>query len=198
MTSGELSGCVIVSGMPGAGKSTVTALAAGSVPRGAQVRGDDVNQMIRGGRVSFMGQPKHEAVRQDELCNRNMSLLANNFVDFGFTVLMDTVVADRAELDFLLTLLSPRPVRLVTLAPGVEVCRRRNATRDPDDRFDFDDYHRLDADMRRELGGLGWWFDTAALTPAETAEQLVRETAIRTDPLSGDWHARLERLHDER
>jgi predicted kinase len=184
MTSGALSGCVIVSGMPGAGKSTVTELAGHLLPRAAQVKGDDVNLMIRSGRVWFMGEPKEEALRQDELCNRNMCSLANNFVDFGFTVLMDTVVADRAELDFLLALLSPRPVRLVTLAPGVEVCQYRNATRDPNEHFEFDGYHRLEADMRRELGEVGWWFDTSAITPAETAEQLVLEVAVRTAPLS--------------
>ena len=58
--------------MPGAGESTVTALAAASLPRAAQVMGDDVNRMIRSGRVWFMGKPKEEALRQDELCNRNM------------------------------------------------------------------------------------------------------------------------------
>ena len=195
MNAGELSGCVIVSGMPGAGKSTVSALAAGLMPRGAQVKGDDVNQMIRSGRVWFMGEPKEEALRQDELCNRNMCSLTNNFVDFGFIVFMDTVVADRAELDFLLTLLSPRPVRLVTLAPGIEVCQHRNATRDPNEHFAFDGYHRLEADMKRELGDIGWWYDTSALTPTETAERLVRETAVRAAPLQGGWHARLEDLH---
>ncbi len=41
-----------------------------------------------------------------------MCALANNFIDFGFTVLMDTVLADRSELDFFLALMSPRPVRL--------------------------------------------------------------------------------------
>jgi predicted kinase len=183
MTFGELSGCIIVSGMPGAGKSTVTALAAHLLPRAAQVKGDDVNQMIRSGRVWFMGEPKEEALRQDELCNRNMCSLANNFVDFGFTVFMDTVVADRAELNLLLGLLSPRPVRLVTLAPGVEVCESRDASRDPREQFEFDGYHQLEADMWRDLGDLGWWFDTSALTPAETAEQLVLETAVRAAPL---------------
>ena len=185
MSTGELSGCVIVSGMPGAGKSTVTALAAGMLPRAAQVKGDDVNRMIRSGRVWFMGEPKEEALRQDELCNRNMCSLANNFVDFGFTVLMDTVVADRPELDFLLAQLSPRPVRLVTLAPGIAVCEQRNATRAPHERFEFNGYERLDADMRRDLGTVGWWFDTSALTPAETAAQLVREAAVRAAPLPG-------------
>ena len=195
MSEGELSGCVIVSGMPGAGKTTVTALAAGLLPRAAQVKGDDVNRMIRSGRVWFMGKPKAEALRQDELCNRNMCSLANNFVDFGFTVLMDTVVADRPELDFLLALLSPRPVRLVTLAPGVEVCEQRNAMRDPDERFQFKDYQRLADDMRRDLGVVGWWFDTSALTPAETAAQLVREVSVRAAPMTGGWHVRLEHLH---
>jgi predicted kinase len=196
MTSGELSGCLIVSGMPGAGKSTVTALVAGFLPRGAQVRGDDVNQMIRSGRVWFMGKPKDEAMRQDELCNRNMCSLANNFVDFGFTVLMDTVVADRAELDFLLTLLSPRPVRLVVLAPGVDVCKYRNGTRDRDEQFAFDGYHQLEADMRRDLGDVGWWFDTSALTPEETAEQLAREAVNRAAPLQGGWNSRVANLRD--
>jgi predicted kinase len=179
MASGALVGCVIVSGMPGAGKSTVTELAARLLPRAAQVKGDDVNKMIVSGRVWFMGEPADEALRQDELCNRNMCSLANNFIDFGFTVLMDTVVADRAELDFLLGLLAPRPVRLVTLAPGVEACQQRNATRALDERFEFHGYDRLDAEMRRDLGDVGWWFDTSALTPAETAEQLVREALDR-------------------
>jgi hypothetical protein len=172
-------------------------LAARLLPRAAQVKGDAVNLMILSGRVWFMGTPRDEARRQDELCNRNMCSLANNFVDFGFTVLMDTVVADRAELDFLLALLSPRPVRLVTLAPGVEVCRHRNAMRDRDEQFEFDGYHQLEADMKRDLGEVGWWFDTSALTPTQTAQRLVREAAERAVPVHGCWHTRLERLHDE-
>jgi hypothetical protein len=28
--------------------------------------------------------------------------------------------------------------------------------------------------MRRDLGAVGWWFDTSALTPAETAAQHIR------------------------
>jgi chloramphenicol 3-O-phosphotransferase len=174
-----LDGCVIVNGMPGAGKSTITGLAARLLPRAAQIRGDDLNLMVLSGRVGFQGEPAAEAERQGELCNRNMASLASNFVDFDFTVFMDTVVADRAELDQLLAVLRPRPVRLVTLAPGIAACRYRNAHRAPIEQFFFDGYERLEADMWRDLGGLGWWFDTSALTPAETAAQLVRETARR-------------------
>ena len=187
---------MIVTGMPAAGKSTVTALAARLLPRAARVKGDDVNEMICSGRVSFIGKPKDEALRQDELCNRNLCALANNFIDFGFTVLMDTVVADRAELDFLHALLSPRPVRIVTLAPGIEACRYRNATRDADERFEFSGYRQLEREMKRDLGDVGWWFDTADLSPDETAERLVREAAERATPLQGGWNAHLSHLHD--
>ena len=108
-----------------------------------------------------------------------MCSLAANFVDFGFTVLMDTVVADRAELDFLLALLAPRPVRLVTLAPGAAVCRQRNATREPlTERWEFPGYDRLDAEMRAGFGRVGWWFDTSSLTPEETTERIVSEAAV--------------------
>jgi predicted kinase len=193
----RLSGCVIVSGMPGAGKTTVTSLAGRLLPRAARVGGDDVNLMVCSGSVSFMGKPASEALRQDELCNRNMCSLAANFIDFGFTVLMDTVLVDRAELDFFLALLSPRPVRLVILAPGIEACRVRNSNRDPRARFDFDGYDRLDADMRREFADCAWWFDTRALTPEQTSEQLAAETVDRASPLEPQWNAWLRDLHDE-
>lgn len=126
-----------------------------------------------------------------------MCALANNFVDYGFTVFMDTVVQDRAMLDLLLALLSPRPARLVVLAPGIEACKRRNATRDRDERFAFDGYQQLEADMKRDLGDVGWWFDTSALTPEQTAERLVREAVNRAARLRGGWNSRLdEQPHD--
>ena len=171
----DLSGCVIVNGMPGAGKSTVATLAARRLPRAARVKGDDVNEMILSGRVWFAGEPPEEAARQVELCHRNMCSLAANFVDFGFTVLMDTVVADWEELNFLLALLAPRPVRLVTLAPGAAVCRQRNATREPlTERWEFPGYDRLTPDDARgsamSAGG-----STLGSHTDETAERIVRK-----------------------
>lgn len=180
--------------MPGAGKSTITALVARLLPRAAQVGGDAINAMIGSGFVWFMGKPTEEALRQDELCNRNLCCLANNFIDFGFTVLMDTVFADRAELDFFIALMSPRPVRLVVLDPGTEVCKYRNATRDPEEQFEFDGYERLEADMKREFGDIGWWLDTSASTADQTADELGAEIASRTTALAPGWNAWLRRL----
>jgi hypothetical protein len=95
------------------------------------------------GRVWFGGEPRVEAARQEQLCNRNLSSLANNFIDDGFTVLMDRLVAAKAELAFIVDRLAPRPVRLVTLAPGVAVCERSNAMRAPHESWQFDGYHQL-------------------------------------------------------
>jgi predicted kinase len=196
MASAELNGCVIVTGMPGAGKSTVSALAARRLPRAALVKGDDVNLMISSGAVMFMAEPADEAQRQYELCRRNMCALANNFVDYGFTVFMDTVVQDRAMLDLLLALLSPRSARLVILAPGIATCRQRNAERVAHEQFAFDGYDTLEADMQRHFLDVGWWFDTAALPPEATADQLVREAVDRAPLLRGSWNAHLDRMHD--
>jgi hypothetical protein len=124
-----------------------------------------------------------------------MCSLANNFIDFGFTVLMDTVLADRSELDFFIALMSPRPVRLVVLDPGIDVCKQRNAGRDPEAQFEFDGYERLEADMRREFGDVGWWFDTAAISADQTAETLVETMAGRTTATLPGWNSWLRRLH---
>jgi predicted kinase len=181
--------------MPGAGKSTVSDLAARQLPRGVQVRGDTVSMMIRSGSVGFMGKPAAEALRQDELCDRNMCALANNFVDFGFTVFLDAVLVDRAELDFFIALMSPRPVRLVVLAPGIDVCKDRNASRAPEERFEFDGYERLQAEMAHEFSDVGWWLDTSEQTARETADLIVARVEHDAAVVEPMWNGWLRRLH---
>lgn len=135
--------------------------------------------MIVNGFVWALGEPADEAARQVELLHRNLCALANNFTDAGFTTVIDAVIASRETLDFFLDLLAPRQALFVVLAPGIEICQYRNSIRNPRDRFDFDGYDGLDADMKREFGDVGWWFDTAALTPEETADLIVREAGRR-------------------
>lgn len=179
MIAPETPDFLIVTAMPGAGKSTVTRLVAERLPRSARLDGDEFNKMIVSGFVWALGEPADEAARQVELLHRNLCALANNFADAGFTPLIDAMIPSRERLDFSLELLPARRVLFVVLAPGIEVCRYRNTIRDPRERFDFDGYEGLDAAMKRELGDTGWWFDTAALTPEETADRIVREAHRR-------------------
>ncbi|MGC4938687.1 AAA family ATPase [Kribbella sp. DT2] len=173
MSSIEAPDCLLVTGMPGAGKSTVTKLVAQRLDRSARLGGDEVNAMIVNGFVWALGEPADEAARQVELLHRNLCALAGNFSDAGFTPLIDAMIPSREKLDFFVDLLAPRRVLLVVLAPGIEICRYRNTVRDPEDRFDFDGYEALEAAMKRELGDAGWWIDTADLTPARTADLIV-------------------------
>ncbi|GAB2614033.1 AAA family ATPase [Kribbella endophytica] len=170
--------CLLVTGMPGAGKSTVTKSVAQRLERSARLDGDELNAMIVKGFVWALGEPADEATRQVELLHRNLCALANNFADAGFTPLIDAMIPSRATLDFFLERLTPR-VQFVVLAPGIDVCRYRNTIRDPADRFDFDGYEALEATMKRELGDAGWWLDTASLTPDQAADLIVREGSSR-------------------
>ena len=165
--------------MPGAGKSTVTRLVAERLPRSARLDGDAFNRMIVNGFVWALGEPADEAARQVELLHRNLCALSANFSDAGFTPAIDVMIPARKTLDSFLDQLAPRQVLLVVLAPGIEVCRYRNTIRDPHERFYFDGYEALEADMSRELGDAGWWFDTAALTSEQTADRIVGEARHR-------------------
>lgn len=172
--------CLIVTGMPAAGKSTVTRLVASALDRAARVDGDDVVRMIISGGVWALGEPADEAARQVDLCNRNVCSLARNFVAAGFTAVIDWVIPDRRQLDLYRELLDPLPTSLVVLAPGSDACRARNRDRDLQQRWEFTGYEAMDASMRREFGDHGWWLDSSGLTAEETATMIINEAPSRT------------------
>ncbi len=172
-------GCLLISGMPGAGKSTVSWLVAASLPRSARIRGDDVHEMIVSGRSKFGVTDAEEARRQGKIRYRNISLLARTFAEAGFIPVVDDVIPDREVLGSIVDQLRPLPLRLVVLAPPVEVCEQRNRERPAPDRVDFD-IAPHEAAMRAELGGVGWWIDNQNQTPEVTAATIIE--AIRTVP----------------
>ncbi|TDD68816.1 AAA family ATPase [Actinomadura rubrisoli] len=174
---GPLPGCLIISGLPGAGKTTVSRLVAARLPRSARLDGDDVANMIVNGRVR-VDQPGEESRRQLRLRARNLCALAASFARDGFTPVIDHVVPDRDVLAFMAGGLRPLPVMFVVLAPPLEVCRRRNLARPARERVDFD-FGPLDRSMREELDGTGWWLDTAAMTPEDTADAITAHARRR-------------------
>ena len=176
-------GCLLITGTPGAGKTTVSRLVAERLPRAAQVDGDVFGIMLVSGRANMLDDdgrwdPGPEGQRQLRLRMVNLCSVADNFAEAGFMPVADSVVETRAELRFIARRLRARPLMLVVLCPPLDVARHRNATRAVETRVDYD-FAPLARNQRRELGDLGWWLDSGEQTPEETADVIVAEAARR-------------------
>jgi hypothetical protein len=171
--------CLLITGAPGAGKSTVSGLVAQSLSRSALIDAYYVSRLVAGGYVWPLGEPADEAARQVRLLNANLCALAVNFADAGFTPVLDVVLPDGEQLSTFRRALAPHRLLLVVLDPGAGVCRHRNELRPAQDQFFFDGYDELRASMRQGFGDVGWWFDTSALSSEQTAEQILEEAFLR-------------------
>ena len=88
--------------------------------------------------------------------------------------MLDHVVPNRHVLNLMVGLLKPRPVLFVTLAPTLEV----GAARAEAEQVDYP-FAALGEQMSEQLGSVGWWFDTSALTPEQTATTIRSEAQTR-------------------
>ncbi len=161
----------LISGVPGAGKTTVSRALAARFPRSAHIEGDVVGeQFIVNGLVPPQGPPEDQAQVQLLLRRRNMCALADSFAEAGFVPVIDDVVVAVSVLDRYLSGLRSRPLLFVQLAPGLEVIRARDADRD---KQVFDTWSHLDAKMRAEMRSFGLWLDTSLLTADQTVTQIL-------------------------
>jgi predicted kinase len=181
--------CLVVTGAPGAGKSTVTRAVAEALSWSARLDSFDISNLVVSGHVWPLGEPADEAARQATLCHENLCALATNLMSSGFTPVVDVVVPDRKALDVFLSALGDR-LRLVVLDPGTDVCVSRNAARAPLEQFFFDGDAGLHATMRTGFGDLGWWLDTSGMTAEETVEDLLAHAEVRARVEPIGWSVR--------
>jgi predicted ATPase len=165
-------GAFIISGIPGAGKTTVSRLLAERLDNGVHIESDLLQEWIRSGGVWPNGQPQEEANRQLRLRTKNVCLLADSYREAGFTPVIDDVVIGSRLQDFVAGLRS-RPIRFVLLTPTLEAVRQRDAERGYKQVFSI--WGHLDEEMRRDTPHVGLWLDTSALTANETVETILRE-----------------------
>ncbi|WP_345981573.1 AAA family ATPase [Streptomyces sp. DSS69] len=173
--TGPAAGAVLLSGIPGSGKSTVAAALADRFAASAHIEVDALQKLIvKGGRWPSPERDE-EADRQIFLRARNACLLADSFVSAGFLPVIDDVVVRRAHLGFYRRQVAVGPLHFVALTPGAAKAAERNLARD---KTLTTDWSFLDEAMRDELADEGIWIDNAELTVEETVDAVLAATGL--------------------
>ena len=161
----------LVTGIPGAGKTTVSRALAARFDRGVHIEADVLQRMIvSGGEWPKPPGPSGEAGRQLRLRYRNAAILARSFYEAAFTAVIDDVaIGERLE-DYRADL-AGLPAYLIVLAPRVDVVAERDAGRDY---HVFDTWSHLDAVLRETTNGVGLWLDTSEMTVEQTVDEIRR------------------------
>lgn len=161
---------VLLTGIPGSGKSTVAAALAARLRRSAHIDVDDLQDMIVSGNEWPTMEGNPEADRQIFLRARHACLLADSFVAAGFVPVLADVVVRRTHLDFYRETLTTGRFHVVVLAPDPDVAWERNQARD---KTLTTNWAPLDRAMRAELGASGTWIDTSGQSVAATVEAVL-------------------------
>jgi chloramphenicol 3-O-phosphotransferase len=163
---------LIISGLPGAGKSTTARLLASQMCRGAHVEADKLQELIVAGGIWPDGSPNPtaEAQRQLRLRLHHACLLARSFANHGFSAIIDDIVIGE-RLEQAIEEIAGTPFGFVMLLPDFELVRERwKALGSP---F-VDKWQWIDDEIRTGTRRVGLWLDTTSFTPEKTVQEIIR------------------------
>jgi chloramphenicol 3-O-phosphotransferase len=123
----------LISGAPGAGKTTISEALCRSFPLAVHIPVDDIRDWVRSG-FSSPVEWTAETTRQFVLARRGASRIATDYLDAGFVVVIDDVIRE-SELHQYTDHLGGTTPRKVLLNPSLETVLARNTA---PGRKDFD------------------------------------------------------------
>ncbi len=167
----------LISGAPGSGKTSVADALARKYPRGVHLPMDDLRALVRSGLASPL-EWNEETTLQFAIARRNAARLAADYVDAGFTVVIDDVVRE-ADMPQYVPYLGGVAPRKVLLSPSIFVVHRRNAQR-TNKSFDTKILEPVATRLHSQLVAgcppeAGWTvLDTSALSIDATIDQILK------------------------
>jgi chloramphenicol 3-O-phosphotransferase len=177
---------VVITGPPGAGKTTVSGLVAETIDPSVHVEGDAFWHFIRRGYIEPW---RVESRGQNRVVVRALARAADTYAAGGYTVILDCILGPWFVEEFLADLSSPAPpVDYLVLRPSLDVALQR-ATSHTEDRRSQHGRPLGSEPARRmyeQFADLGIYerhvVDCTAQTPHETAhviERLLEAGSVR-------------------
>ena len=162
---------VALTGIMGAGKSTVAQRLAERLPRAAHVRGDLFRRMIVTGRQEMTPAATAGALAQLRLRYDLAAHVADAYAAAGFVAIyQDIVLGD--DLAELVRRIASRPLFVVVLLARADVIRARAEGRPKGSGYDDWTVEAMD-DLLRTSPRLGLWLDTSAVGPDDTVDLIL-------------------------
>lgn len=161
---------VVISGLPGAGKSTISRALGERLVPAAHVEADQLQGLIVSG--ARHGTPEGidaEAARQLSLRLRNATMLATSFVDAGFHAIVDDIITG-SRFSELATQLSGRPFSFVMLLR--DLASMKETWRAMQSPF-VDTWDWIDREIREETPRVGLWIEVGVKTPDDVVAEIL-------------------------
>jgi GrpB-like predicted nucleotidyltransferase (UPF0157 family) len=176
----------VITGPCAAGKSTVARLLAARLERGVHLEGDVFRRSIVSGRAEMTPDPSPAALEQLRLRYRLATAAADAYVEAGFAVALEDVVAGPVLGDYR-TMIRSRPCHVIVLLPTVEAVAAREAGRHGKG-YGARTIEQLYEEFVGATPRIGIWLDTTHLTPEQTVEEiLARTSSTRTPVVVADY-----------